>query len=202
MVFPEPAPFLTDLAGKEHFLTNPVVTIGRAVENDIVIFSKMVSREHVQIRRDGRKLVLEDKGSTNGTFLNGQRLQSPEVLRDGDQISIGEMTFVFHDPDTTTRESPFPELEIDQAAGQVRLNRSPVTLSPKEYTLLVYLYQNRGKVCSKEEIGQAVWAEYEAGIFDYQIENLVRRLRTKIEDDPNNPVLLLTARGLGYRLIA
>lgn len=202
MAFPAPTPYLTDPSGSEHHLTNPVSTIGRAVENDVVITSKRASREHARIRREGRKLLIEDLNSTNGTFLNDQRLLAPEVLRDGDRIAIGEITLIFHDPDTTTRETPFPDLEIDLSAGVVRLNRNPVSLSPKEFALLAYLYQNRGRVCSKDEIGQAVWAEYQEGIFDYQIENLVRRLRTKIELDPNVPVLLITVRGLGYRMIA
>jgi DNA-binding response OmpR family regulator len=122
-------------------------------------------------------------------------------LRDGDQISIGEIVFTFHDPDTTTRETPFPELEVDVAAGMVRLNRHAVQLSPKEFALLAYLHENRGKVCSKDEIGRTVWSEYQAGIYDYQIENLIRRLRTKIESDANAPVLLITVRGLGYKLL-
>ncbi len=202
MVFTEPVPYLIDVTGKEHQLAAGVSTIGRGVENDIVIVSKRVSREHARIRRDGRKLFLEDLNSTNGTFLNEQRVLSPQLLRDGDQVMIGDILFTFHDPDTTTRETPFPDLEIDPAAGLVRVNRVPVSLSPKEFALLAYLYQNRGRVCSKEEIGQVVWVEYQEGIFDYQIENLVRRLRTKIEIDPNSPVVLLTVRGMGYRLVA
>ena len=74
-------------------------------------------------------------------------------------------------------------------------------LSPKEFILLTYLYERRGKVCSKDEIGAAVWSEYQSGVFDYQIENLVRRLRSRIEPDPNSPQLLLTVRGLGYKLV-
>lgn len=202
MVFQEPFPYLIDITGKEHQLATEVSTIGRGVENDIVIVSKRVSREHARIRREGRKLFLEDLNSTNGTFLNDQRVLSPQMLRDGDQISVGDIAFTFHDPDTTTRETPFPDLEVDQAAGMVRVNRTPVSLSPKEFALLAHLFNNRGKVCSKEEIGQAVWAEYQEGIYDYQIENLVRRLRTKIELDPNSPVMLLTVRGMGYRLVA
>ncbi|NTV64967.1 MAG: winged helix-turn-helix domain-containing protein [Oscillochloris sp.] len=50
-------------------------------------------------------------------------------------------------------------------------------------------------------LAQAVWSEYRSGVYDYQIENLVRRLRTKIEPDPANPQLLLTLRGLGYKLV-
>jgi two-component system alkaline phosphatase synthesis response regulator PhoP len=81
------------------------------------------------------------------------------------------------------------------------VNRRAVALSPKEFVLLAYLYEHRGHVCSKDDIGQAVWPEYQAGIYDYQIENLVRRLRTRIEIDPANPQLLFTIRGMGYKLM-
>jgi pSer/pThr/pTyr-binding forkhead associated (FHA) protein len=195
-------PYLEDPLGNEHLLENEVTRLGRAVENEIVILSNRASREHAHIRREGRKVFLEDRESTNGTFLNGERVTGPMQLRDGDQVLIGDVTFTFRDPDTTTRESPFPELEVNAAAGEVRLNRRLLTLSPKEFALAAYLYENRGRVCSKDEIGRAVWAEYQSGVFDYQIENLVRRLRTKIEVDPNAPLLLVTIRGLGYKLIA
>ena len=201
-------PYLCDPSKREHFLEQTVTRLGRAVENEVVIVSKRASREHAHIRRDGRRVFLDDLGSTNGTFLNGERLLGSMQLRDGDQISIGEVVFTFHDPDTTTRETPIPELEVNVEAGVVRLNRHAIQLSPKEFSLLAYLYENRGKVCSKDEIGRTVWSEYkrsspvdQAGIYDYQIENLIRRLRTKIESDANTPVLLITVRGLGYKLL-
>ena len=194
-------PYLRDPSKQEHLLEQAITRLGRGVENEIVIVSKRASREHAHIRRDGRRIFLDDLGSTNGTFLNSERILGSVQLRDGDQISIGEVMFVFHDPDTTTRETPFPELEINVEAGVVRLNRRAIQLSPKEFSLLVYLYENRGKVCSKDEIGRTVWSEYQSGIYDYQIENLIRRLRTKIENDANTPVLLITVRGLGYKLL-
>ena len=194
-------PYLRDPSKKEHFLEQTVTRLGRAVENEIVIVSKRASREHAHLRRDGRRVFLDDLGSTNGTFLNGERVLGSIQLRDGDEISIGEIVFTFHDPDTTTSETPFPELEVNVEAGIVRLNRHAIQLSPKEFSLLVYLYENRGKVCSKDEIGRTVWSEYQEGIYDYQIENLIRRLRTKIESDANTPVLLITVRGLGYKLL-
>jgi pSer/pThr/pTyr-binding forkhead associated (FHA) protein len=194
--------YLVDPVGQEHLLENLPVKIGRAVENEIVVISKRVSREHARIWRDGRRIFLEDLGSTNGTFLNDERVLSPVALRDGDQLLVGDVLFSFHDPDTTTVETPFPELEVNVDAGVVRVNRFVVALSPKEFTLLAYLYERRGRVCSKDEIGAAVWSEYQSGVYDYQIENLVRRLRTKIEEDPTNPQLLLTVRGLGYKLVA
>jgi len=197
----ESNPYLTDESGQEHALENNPTRIGRGVENEIVIVSKLSSREHAHIRREGRRSFLDDLGSTNGTYLNGERIQGTVDLRDGDQLVIGGLNFTFHDPEMTSRETPFPELDVNISAGEVRLNRRIVQLSPKEFALLAFLHENRGRVCSKEEIGRAVWAEYQEGIFDYQIENLVRRLRNKIETDPNAPQLLLTMRGLGYKLV-
>ena len=192
---------LIDPTGRSHGLTNDTTVIGRIAENDIVVTSKRVSREHAQVRRDGWRLILEDLGSTNGTFLNGRRLTDGQQLRDGDQIKIGDVAFTFYDPDVTHQDSPLLTMEIDVEAGEVRIDRQPVTLSPKEFALLAYLDERRGQVCSKDEIGTAVWPEYQEGVFDYQIENLIRRLRTKLEPNPAKPQRLLTVRGRGYKLI-
>jgi DNA-binding response OmpR family regulator len=194
-------PSLTDPTGREHLLTGETITIGRALENDIVITSKRVSREHARVRREGWRVILEDLDSTNGTFLNDERVLAPQELHDADRIKIGDVILIFHDPDITHRDTVFPDLEVNVAAGIVRVNRHVVTLAPKEFTLLVYLHQHNGQVCSKDDIGLAVWPEYQEGIYDYQIENLIRRLRAKLEPDPANPQLLLTIRGLGYKLV-
>jgi pSer/pThr/pTyr-binding forkhead associated (FHA) protein len=201
MTTSEQIPSLTDPTGREHPLTGETTTIGRALENDIVITSRRVSREHARVRRKEWRAILEDMGSTNGTFLNDERIMAPVELHDGDGITIGGVTLTFHDPDITYRDTPFPELEVDVTAGVVRVDRRKVTLAPKEFALLVYLYEHTGEVCSKDDIGSAVWPEYQEGVYDYQIENLVRRLRSKLEPDPANPQLLLTMRGLGYKLI-
>ncbi len=197
----KPVPFLTDPTGREHLLNGATTTIGRALENDIVITSKRVSREHARLRRDGWRVMLEDLESTNGTFLNDERVLEPVALHDGDRIKIGDVVLTFHDPDITYRDTHFPSLEVDVAAGTVRLDRHAVALSSKEFTLLAYLYEHSGQVCSKDDIAAAVWPEYQAEVYDYQIENLMRRLRTKLEPDPANPQMLLTVRGLGYKLV-
>ena len=196
-----PIPFLTDPTGHEHPLRGATTTIGRAVECDIVITSKRVSREHARLLRDGRRVMLEDLNSTNGTFLNDEHILEPMELRDGDIVSIGDVKFTFRDPDTTIGGMLRVELDLDASAGIVRVNRRVVNLSPKEFALLMHLYERRGKVCSKDEIGKAVWPEYQEGIYDYQIENLVRRLRARLEPDPSNAQLLITVRGLGYKLV-
>ncbi len=144
---------------------------------------------------------MDDLGSTNGTFLNDERVLVSVELHDGDRVTIGDVTLTFHDPDITYRDTPFPELEVNVAAGVVRVDRRLVELAPKEFALLAYLYERAGQVCSKDDIGNAVWPEYQEGVYDYQIENLVSRLRSKLEPDPANPQLLLTVRGLGYKLV-
>ena len=195
-------PYLTDPAGREHELAADVVTIGRAVENDLVVTSRRVSREHARLRRQGWRVFLEDRGSTNGTFLNGERIHDPVELRDEDRIGVGDVIFVFHDPAITIRETPFPDLIVDATAGVVRIDRRKVSLSAKEYALLAYLYERRGEVCTKDEIGVAVWPEYNGEVYDYQVENLVHRLRQTLEYEPSEPQLLVTVRGLGYKLVA
>jgi DNA-binding response OmpR family regulator len=197
----EMVPYFTDPAGQEHLLSGEVVMIGRAIESDIVITSKRVSREHAQVRREGWRAVLEDLDSTNGTYLNDERLLSPTELRDRDRVAIGDVVLIFHDPDITFRDAAFAELEIDVAAAVVRVNRRVVSLSPKEFSLLALLFERRGEVCSKDDIGEAVWPEYQGEVYDYQVENLVRRLREKLEVDASDPHLLVTVRGRGYKLM-
>ncbi len=197
----EAVPYLSDPAGQQHWLNGETITLGRAVENDIVITSKRVSREHARIQRTRHRVVLEDLNSANGTYLNDERVGAPAELQEGDRITIGDVAFTFHDPETTFRDTGAIDLEVNPGAGVVRLNRRLVNLSPKEFALLVYLYEHRNQVCSKDDIGRVVWPEYRDGIYDYQIENLMRRLRARLEPDPGKAQLLLTVRGLGYKLV-
>lgn len=194
-------PYFTDPTGREHLLSGEEITIGRAVESDIVVTSKRVSREHARVQREGWRVVLVDLDSTNGTFLNDERVMSPTELRDQDRVAIGDVVLIFHDPDITFRDTIFPDLEVDIAAGVVRVDRRIVSLSPKEFALLAHMYNHPGQVCSKDEIGVAVWPEYQEGVYDYQVENLVSRLRSKLETDPGDPQLLVTVRGRGYKLV-
>jgi pSer/pThr/pTyr-binding forkhead associated (FHA) protein len=100
--------WLTFPDGTEHELKQSV-TIGRDARNDLTFESASVSRNHAAVVfRDGRWYV-EDRGSFNGTFLNGTRVQpgTPLPLRHADRISVGAETVLFswpgqlRDPDTT-----------------------------------------------------------------------------------------------------
>ncbi len=71
-------------------LGNAPQTIGRSANNGVVINDPEISRRHAQITPQGEGYVLEDLGSTNGTFVNGARLSQPMALKHGDSISFGD----------------------------------------------------------------------------------------------------------------
>jgi predicted component of type VI protein secretion system len=68
-----------------------LLTLGRDPNNTIVINDPQISRQHARITRQGGLLVLEDIGSTNGTFVNGMRLTGPHALANGDVIGLGDV---------------------------------------------------------------------------------------------------------------
>ena len=77
-------------------LNKDVITLGRDITNDIVINDPEVSRHHCRMTRSGGGYTLEDLGSTNGTFVNGQRLGSPRPLSNNEMIGLGEtVTLVY-----------------------------------------------------------------------------------------------------------
>jgi pSer/pThr/pTyr-binding forkhead associated (FHA) protein len=71
------------------------VTIGRSRQCDIVLNDPNVSRQHAEIRPRGGSWVLNDLGSTNGSLLNGRRIEAPEQVRPGDEIEIGTSSIRF-----------------------------------------------------------------------------------------------------------
>lgn len=77
-------------AGTEYPLEKTELQLGRDLSNDIVVNDPEVSRRHAHLVLEGDGYILEDLGSTNGTFIRGQRLAAPVVLRPGETITIGE----------------------------------------------------------------------------------------------------------------
>ena len=86
--------------GKVYPLDKTELFLGRDLSNDIVINDPEISRRHSRLYSQGGSYVIEDLGSTNGTFVNGQRLMGPNMLRPGDVITFGErMSLVFESSD-------------------------------------------------------------------------------------------------------
>ena len=92
--------------GKTYQLDQEETIVGRDLANDIAISDPEVSRRHARFMRKEEEFLVEDLGSTNGTFLNGERISSPQELKVGDVITLGEnVVLVFekssYDPDAT-----------------------------------------------------------------------------------------------------
>lgn len=77
------------LPGKSFDLVKSLLTIGREVKNDIVVNDPEVSRQHVRLTEQPEGYWVEDLASTNGAFINGQRLAGPMALRPGDILGLG-----------------------------------------------------------------------------------------------------------------
>ena len=71
-------------------------TIGRAAPAEIVLEGGTVSRRHCRLEQHGDNLVISDLGSTNGTLVNGARIDAPTPLNDGDAIAIGAHRLRYH----------------------------------------------------------------------------------------------------------
>ncbi len=83
--------------GMERFeLASGETSIGRHPECDIVVDAGAVSRYHAKVVRQGDEFLVEDSGSRNGTFLNGQLLTAPQVLQEGDRVRISDVELMFH----------------------------------------------------------------------------------------------------------
>lgn len=92
------------------------------------------------------------------------------------------------------------DIRIDTEAGRVYKADREVALTGREYGLLLYLMENPDKIISKERLYEQVWGDYSVGI-DNTIMVHIRHLREKLEDDPGNPVRIVTVKGLGYKLV-
>jgi DNA-binding response OmpR family regulator len=179
--------------------------IGREEDCDIVLPSRQISRNHARIRRSEGRHILEDLGSKNGTFVNGRELTEPYPLQDGDEIQIA-LSFKLFFVDAGATVPLFFErqagLRLDKDAKSVWIKGQELDppLSLAQYRLLELLYDNEGKVCSRDEVVQAVWPDVvEEGVTEQAIDALARRLRERLSElDPDHQYIV-TVRGHGFK---
>lgn len=180
-------------------------TIGRARECNLVLDSGEISRLHAQLVSDHLHLYLEDLGSTNGTFVNGQRLEpgEPQRLRAGDEIHFGQsFSVVLDDPVTTMQIDPVqippPGLELNLDAATVKVGGQTLDppLSPHQFALLALLVESAGRIVTREQIVGAIWGPG-ANIPDQTLDALVSRLRKRLQDADPAHDYLVTRRGFG-----
>jgi predicted component of type VI protein secretion system len=103
--------------GQTFTLDQDLLTLGRDPGGDIVINDPQVSRQHARITCQGELILIEDLGSTNGTFVNGMRLTGPHTLANGDVISLGDaVTLTFYGAGIATTEPLAGQPTLSSAA--------------------------------------------------------------------------------------
>ena len=92
------------------------------------------------------------------------------------------------------------DLSVDTDKGTVTRDGKEVYLSALEYKLLLVFLNNRGQVLTRDKLLEEIWDSAGDYVGDNTLTVYIKRLREKIEQDPQNPVYIKTVRGLGYRL--
>jgi DNA-binding response OmpR family regulator len=195
-------------AGRSWPVEGDRVIIGRSEDCDVVLVERQVSRHHAQIRRLDSQYVLEDLESRNGTYVNGREVTEPYVLQDGDEIQIAlciRLTFVGAEATAPLvfERGKRPGLYLDKERHVVLIVGRELSppLSLAQYRLLELLYDRAGRMCSRDEIVEAVWPEAsEEGVSDQAIDALVRRLRERVAEVDSGHQYIVTVRGHGFRL--
>jgi DNA-binding response OmpR family regulator len=182
-------------------LINDVCTIGRSSQCDIVVDSKIVSRLHAKVERDGPRYLLYDNHSANGTFVNGHRLRDLHVLQDEDQIGLSKAAPLLFFMDADPTEFISTQLRYDDHSMAFSLNKTPLDLTPAQFRLLLHLYQHTGDVCTRESCAEALWGrEYDPGLDAEALDRAISNHRHKLRELKPASEMIKTARGLGYVL--
>ena len=186
--------------------SQPEIAIGRSSDCLVSIPVRWISRTHALLHKERGQFVLEDAGSKNGVFVNGQRVVRPLALENGDVIQLAPgLELIYVDSEAT---APLPGrsglgLHIDFHERQVYVHGQLVNppLSIQQYQLLAKLVEQPGKVYSRAEIIEATWpGEDPEGITDDAIDALVRRLRQRLAEIEPEHNFVVTVRGYGFRL--
>jgi pSer/pThr/pTyr-binding forkhead associated (FHA) protein len=124
--------------------------LGRRDASDLVLADPHVSLAHARIKRRQGAVLLEDLGSTNGTFVNGERLSTARALRHGDEVSFGMIETRFEDRGSQlSREDSTEAMEIAQPS----LVEDRPVLSPRQVEVLRYLKQGLTNPQIAEKLG-------------------------------------------------
>jgi len=210
--------------GKTFNLNGPVIIVGRSTSQnkpDIELNDEVISRRHLEILLKDGKYWLKELGSTNGTMLNDDRIIAGQLyeLKHNSRIGLGldeisaRIILIFKESEDTNiirkkeiagdLDRKVAWLKIDEAKKEVKVDGEPKKLSRKEYELLLFLYRNAGNVCSRDDIIEAVWTDCKdsSAISNATIDQLVHRLREKVEPEPANPSRIVSKKTFGYVLI-
>lgn len=195
----------------QRWLIGDSLTIGRDPACNVMIPDRQVSRYHARLISQPDGVMLEDLGSKNGTFLNGKLVNEPALLGDGDLLQVALVqNFVYLSSDATMpMDMPMPVTEqggrlyLDIRSRRVWVNKQEVLppLSAPQFRLLQTLYNQAGRVVSRQDLINVTWGPEESvGVTEQALDALVRRLRDRLALLDSGHAYIITVRGHGLRL--
>lgn len=117
------------------------------------------------------------------------------VLRVKSQLRRGSLV-----SEIKTNIYTFGNISINEETGEVKKGEENISLTAKEYSLILFLAKNINRVFSKSSLCEEVWG-YEYDGYDNTIMVHIRHLREKLEDKPSDPKHIKTLKGIGYKLV-
>jgi len=191
------------------------LALARTAGPDLIILDLMLPgmdgfRVLRALRDEGRRLpilVLTARGE-EGDKVRGLRLGADDYVTKpfGVLELLARVEALFRRagaaamvPATLAERERFGDVDVVPASRTVLRHGKPVTLTPKEYDLLIALLRRRGAVASRTELLTEVWG-YSASVLSRTVDTHVAELRSKLEQDAAQPKHILTVRKAGYRL--
>lgn len=187
---------------REYSLTSEPCVVGRDETCHIFVNTKITSRAHAKIEHNGPRYILNDIGSTNGTFVNGRRITGSHLLVHDDRIGLGSADAVlyFFDPDRTAIAET--RLWYDEKDMAFFYGQTQIELTPAQLRLLLHFYKHVGEVCTREMCAYVLWQrEYDPNMDGDTLDQAISSLRGALRKvDPSAGELVRTRRGIGYEL--
>jgi pSer/pThr/pTyr-binding forkhead associated (FHA) protein len=175
------------------------VTIGRRSDNDVIVDDASVSRRHTLIMQTASGFVVRDLNSTNGTFVNRERLgDGDRSLKSGDLVRVGgsEITLLFKQDAPMTVRLSVPEAPAAPEAAKAD------SVEGKAREMMVFLEGRRRVAVSREDIGRNVWPELSPGEdLNAALDLAATEIRDVVEEDAEHPISLIAVGEFGYMLI-
>lgn len=155
----------------------PIMMVtAKAAEFDRVLGLELGADDYLTKPFSIRELVARVKA----LFRRVEHLEAPHAPQDGETIAFGN-------------------IEVGVARREVRRCGNPVNLTSKEFDLLLHFMRNPGRVYSRLQLLDAVWG-YGYDGYEHNVNCHINRLRAKVEKDHARPQVIVTVRGVGYRL--